>query len=88
MRDGDVERSDIDDCTALARDHLGQHVATAEKDALEIERPRLIFLRRLRFKRRLKVVVREFRKRYRQFESTPLRQRIRQLDEFSGGRPG
>jgi hypothetical protein len=39
-------------------------------------RPRLIFFRRLRFKRRLKVVVREFRKRYRQFESTPLRHRV------------
>src|ERR1700674_5350146 len=39
-------------------------------------RPRLILLRRLRFKRRLKAVVREFRKRYRQFESTPLRHRV------------
>jgi site-specific DNA recombinase len=40
MRDGHVEcsdRSDIDDRAALARDHLGQHLATAEKDAFEID---------------------------------------------------
>ena len=39
MRDGYMEcsdRSDIDDRTVLARNHLGQHLATAEKDTLEI----------------------------------------------------
>jgi hypothetical protein len=42
-------------------------------------RPRLIFFPSLRCKRRLKVVVCEFRNRYRQFESTPLRHRVLSL---------
>jgi hypothetical protein len=60
---------------AMNRDTQNVRIRTLV-DAGAGMRPRMIFFSSLRCKGRLKVVVCEVRNRYREFESTPLRQRV------------